>query len=116
MNALRSGYSLSTSSLSTPCNPEHRELIRAAASLLCREVGRAHSLRKIGVSEYDAEEVEVRMRNLARLERIWTKSGTGTTNQSTLAGLSANGASSSGEEKERRYFCEALRDGYVLCQ
>ena len=40
------------------------------------------------------------MRALARLECVWSSS------ESTA----------SGEERERRLFCEALRDGYVLCQ
>jgi hypothetical protein len=116
----RQGLEASTTSLSTHTSVENRELIRAAASLLCRELGRSPThLRKSGVSEVEVEEIEVRMRNLVRLERIWSKSGTGTASQSTLSSsglLGANGVLSSGEEKERKYFCEALRDGYVLCQ
>jgi hypothetical protein len=94
----------SSSSLGTS-NQEHRELIRAAASLLCRELGRsAAQLRRIGFSDQDYEEIEVRMRNLVRLERIWGgPQGTG-----------SNGLA--GEERDRRAFTEALRDGYVLCQ
>jgi hypothetical protein len=102
-------YNASSSSLaSTPAVlPEHRELLRAAASLLCRELGRSSAqLRRNGFSDQDWEEIEVRMRNLVRLERIWGKGG--------LAAASASG--SNGEERERRAFCEALRDGYVLCQ
>lgn len=59
------------------------------------------------------------MRALARLERIWSKNGSSgvcnSTNVSTSA-LSSSGLTASGEERERRLFCEALRDGYVLCQ
>ena len=63
--------------------------------------------------------MEARTRALARLERIWGQSGNGgacsSTNASTAALLSSSGLTS-GEEGERRLFCEALRDGYVLCQ
>jgi hypothetical protein len=50
------------------------------------------------------------MRNLIRLERMWGRSGTGAQGN----GSSVSGAS--GEDRERRAFTEALRDGYVLCQ
>ncbi|TBU27276.1 hypothetical protein BD311DRAFT_696875, partial [Dichomitus squalens] len=64
--------------------------------------------------EYD--EVEARLRALARLERIWTRTGAmGSTTQVNLAGQ-GSGVASGSEEKERRLFAEALRDGYVLCQ
>ncbi|KAH9913912.1 uncharacterized protein B0H18DRAFT_1047052 [Fomitopsis serialis] len=65
------------------------------------------------------EEVEMRMRSLARLERVWGKSGGGMGSSSQLSsagGLSSSGLSASGEERERRLLTEALRDGYVLCQ
>ncbi len=39
----------------------------------------------------------------------------GSTTQVNVVGL-GNGVASGGEEKERRLFAEALRDGYVLCQ
>ena len=65
----------------------------------------------------DWGEVEVRTRALARLERVWSKSGVcSSTNVSTAALASFSGLTASGEERERRLFCEALRDGYVLCQ
>lgn len=65
----------------------------------------------------DWEGVEVRMRSLARLERIWGKSGVQASSSNVnVNGLSSSGLSASGEERERRLFTEALRDGFVLCQ
>ena len=73
----------------------------------------------------ELEEVELRLRALARLERIWGKGGSanvnGVSNTSGGAvtgfgGLSPGGVSSVGEDRERRLFSEALKDGYVLCQ
>ena len=74
---------------------------------------------------FELEEIELRLRALARHERIWGKSGatiaTGVPNTSgsTVTGfgvLGAGGASSMGEDRERRLFSDALKDGYVLCQ
>jgi len=56
-----------------------------------------------GIKDWDA--VEVRMRALVRLERVWGRSA-----------HSSPGTSTSGEERERKIFVDALRDGYVLCQ
>ncbi len=58
------------------------------------------------------------MRALSRLERIWGKSGANgsSSNLSNVGGLSSSGLNASGEERERRLFTEALRDGFVLCQ
>ena len=73
----------------------------------------------------ELEEIELRLRALARLGRIWGKSGSananGVSNTSGspvtgFGGLGAGGASSVGEDRERRLFSEALKDGYVLCQ
>ena len=73
----------------------------------------------------ELEEIELRLRPLARLERIWGKSGSAMSNGipntsgSSVTGFGvfgAGGASSMGEDRERRLFSEALRDGYVLCQ
>lgn len=68
----------------------------------------------------DWGEVEVRTRALARLERLWSKGGSSgacsSTHDSTAALSSSSGLTVHGEERERRLFCEALRDGYVLCQ
>ncbi|KAH8997825.1 Pkinase-domain-containing protein [Lactarius hatsudake] len=106
----------STSSLSPagPSNPLHREAVRAATSVLCKEMLRPGQ--GAGLGSREAEEVECRMRALARLERVWVKSGASTNGSTTqLGGLSLS-ANMAGEERERRMFTEALRDGYVLCQ
>ncbi|KAI0666800.1 Pkinase-domain-containing protein [Trametes maxima] len=111
------GYNASTTSLVSPSNPEHRELIRSAASFLCKEMLKPPSqISKSGLEPKDWEEVEVRLRALARLERIWGRSGvTASSSQVNVAAL-GNGHPTGSEEKERRLFGEALRDGYVLCQ
>jgi hypothetical protein len=73
----------------------------------------------------ELREIELKLRALARLERIWGKSGSAISNGvsntsgSLVTGfgvLGAGGASSMGEDRERRLFSEALKDGYVLCQ
>ncbi|KAF7308778.1 Cell division control protein [Mycena kentingensis (nom. inval.)] len=117
----RSGYStrqlnVSTTSLSGATNPEHRDLIRTATSMLCKEIVKppAHMART-EAGQKDWEEVEVRMRALARLERIWGKSGVGGSSSNLTLGQ-PSGISVGGEERERRLFTEALRDGFVLCQ
>ncbi|KAJ2966491.1 hypothetical protein NUW54_g13792 [Trametes sanguinea] len=111
-------YNASTTSLASPSNPEHRELIRSATSFLCKEMLKPPSqISKSGLEPKDFEEVEVRLRELARLERIWGRSGAiASSSQVNLAGTASNGVASRSEEKERRLFGEALRDGYVLCQ
>jgi hypothetical protein len=88
----------------------HREVVRVATSMLCKEMLRPGQ--SIGLGVRESEEVEVRMRALARLERVWQKSGASTNGSATQVGASA---STAGEERERRLFTEALRDGYVLC-
>ncbi|RPD76435.1 Pkinase-domain-containing protein [Lentinus tigrinus ALCF2SS1-7] len=110
-------YNASSTSLASPANPEHRELIRSATGFLCKEMLKPPSqVNKASLDPKDWEEVEVRLRALARLERIWSRSGVlGSTSQVNVAGL-GNGVASGSEEKERRLFAEALRDGYVLCQ
>ena len=61
--------------------------------------------------------MELRLRSLARLERVWAKSGSGMGSSTQLNSVGGtSGMSAGAEERERRYFCEALRDGYVLCQ
>lgn len=94
----------------SPSNPMHREAVRVATSMLCKEMLRPGQ--SIGLGVRESEEVEVRMRALARLERVWQKSGASTNGSATQVGVSA---STAGEERERRLFTEALRDGYVLC-
>lgn len=62
----------------------------------------------------------MRMRALARLERGWEESGDSTSGSSTQLSASEIGIGASagmaGEERERKVFTQALRDGYVLCQ
>lgn len=73
----------------------------------------------------ELEEIELKLRALARLERIWRKSGgTSAAGVSNTSGgvvtgfgvLGAGSASTAGEDKARRLFSDALKDGYVLCQ
>jgi hypothetical protein len=95
-----------------------REAVRVATAILCREMLRPGQNTGFGIRE--SEEVELRMRALARLERVWGKSGAsanGSVTQlgATESGIINGGASMAGEERERRLFTEALRDGYVLC-
>lgn len=106
-----------TSLATTTATSEHRELVRTASSLLIKEMLKPPSQSGLDVSVY--EEVEVRLRSLARLERVWGKSGSsfmGSTTQLSTAGTGLSGLGAGGEERERRHFGEALRDGYVLCQ
>ncbi|KAJ7224296.1 STE/STE11/cdc15 protein kinase [Mycena pura] len=104
---------VSTTSLSGPSNPEQRDLIRTATSLLCKEIVKPPvHVPRTGLKDW--EEVEVRIRALARLERIWGRSGVGSSSNLNLN--TSSGISVGGEERERRLFTEALRDGFVLCQ
>ncbi|KAF5387299.1 hypothetical protein D9757_005754 [Collybiopsis confluens] len=108
-------FNISAVSVSGPPNPEHRELIRTATTVLCKETIRPpqHMIER---GKKDWEEVEVRMRALVRLERIWGRSSVQASSSNVnVNGMSSSGLSASGEERERRYFTEALRDGFVLC-
>ncbi|KAF7308499.1 hypothetical protein HMN09_00698900 [Mycena chlorophos] len=90
---------------------EHRNAIRAATLMLCNKVAQAPvHLERTGSGRRDWEEVEVRMRALVRLARMWRKTGGGVNPEL------ASSISDGGEERERRLFAEALRDGFVLCQ
>lgn len=110
-------YNASTTSLAAPANPEHRELIRSATAFLCREMLKPPAqIGKSGLEPKDWEEVEVRLRGLARVERIWTRSGAVASSSQVNVSALGNGVASGSEEKERRLFGEALRDGFVLCQ
>ncbi|KAL0953774.1 hypothetical protein HGRIS_004958 [Hohenbuehelia grisea] len=114
-------FNISTTSLNGPSSPEHAEAVRTAAALLCRELARPPVRQPQSDNALkDWKEVEVRMQALARLERILGKSGgSGMASSGSIssgAPLSSTGFSASGEERLRRLFCEALRDGYVLCQ
>ncbi|KAK0467032.1 STE/STE11/cdc15 protein kinase [Desarmillaria tabescens] len=112
-------FNISSASLTSPSDPVSRELIRSATTLLCKEVNKppVHATRT-EVGARDWEEVEIRMRALSRLERIWGKSSANgsSSNLSNVGALSSSGLGASGEERERRLFTEALRDGFVLCQ
>ena len=95
-----------------------REAVRVATAILCKEMLRPGQNTGLGIRE--SEEVELRMRALARLERVWGKSGASANGSATQVGATGSGiiggsASSTGQERERRLFTEALRDGYVLC-
>ena len=91
---------------------EHRELIRTATSMLCREMVRPPPhMSKTEPGMRDWEEVKRRLAALARLERVWGKSGV--INQGSPGG---GILSNSGEERERKLFAEALKDGFILCQ
>ena len=114
------GSTTPVSAASRPSNPMHREALRAATSLLCKEMMRPPQ--STGLSIHESEEVEERLQPLARLERVWGKSGASANGSVTQLGATGSGIiggtaiSMSGEERERRLFTEALRDGYVLCQ
>jgi len=112
-------FNTSAASLSTPSTPEQRELVRTATSLLCKELRKPPP--HLSRSEHAREwaEVEVRLQPLVRLERIWGKSGPlpgACSSQISATGLSSLVVSNAGEERERKLFCETLRDGVVLCQ
>ena len=83
---------------STPSS--YRESIRKASSLLVRELARPPQ----GIKPRDWDDVDNRIRSLVRFEHFWGKRGAG--------GSSTTGGS---EDRERRLFCETVRDGYVLC-
>ncbi|KAF8472971.1 hypothetical protein DFH94DRAFT_636569 [Russula ochroleuca] len=103
-----------------PSDPMHREVVRTATSMLCKEMLQPEKSTGLGLRE--TEEVEARLRALARLERVWVKNTQGISGSPTQPGASVTMkdrdacGSAPGEDRERRLFAEALRDGYVLCQ
>ena len=102
-----------------PSNPIHCEVVRTATSMLCKEMLQPGKGAGLGFRE--TEEVEARLRALARLERVRENtndiSGTATQLSSSAAMEDRDaGVGAPGEGRLRRYFAEALRDGYVLCQ
>lgn len=111
-------FNISTTSLISPSTPEQREVIRAATSLLCKELRKAPAHLARSDAQKEWAEVEVRLQPLIRLERVWGKSGGASASSSQVAvgGVGSVVLSSAGEERERKLFCEALRDGVVLCQ
>ncbi|EIW79378.1 hypothetical protein CONPUDRAFT_127468 [Coniophora puteana RWD-64-598 SS2] len=100
---------------------EQRDLVRRATSAVCREFRKPPAHLAGADTHRDWEEVEVRVQPLMRLERMWGgKNGSGIGGgahgaSSTQVNVVAS-PSSAGEERERKLFCEALRDGIVLCQ
>lgn len=110
-------FNVSSTSLAPTSTPEQREIVRSAIAILCKEMRRPPS--HPGTKEW--EDVDVRMQPLVRLQRIWGRSG-GTPGESStplnnvVAGMGSTGLSAGGEDRERRMFSQALRDGFVLCQ
>ncbi|KAF9563140.1 hypothetical protein CPC08DRAFT_761081 [Agrocybe pediades] len=114
------GSSVAATSTST------REVIRSAITLICREVAPPPPKTDQATAQArDWDEVESRVRGLVRLERTWAPAGraaspglgTLSTARRSSLDIASSGANSSAsaEDRERRLFCEALRDGYVLC-
>jgi hypothetical protein len=103
-----------------PSNPMHCEVVRTATSMLCKEMLQPGKGMGLGLRE--TEEVEARLRALARLERVREEDTNGISETATQLGSSAAmedrdaGVGAPGEGRLRRLFAEALRDGYVLCQ
>jgi len=91
---------------------------------LCKELLSPPENDTTALGVIELEQIELRLRELVKLERIWGKSGANAdavsdTSGSAITGFSglvAGGDSTLGEDRERRLFSEALRDGYVLCQ
>lgn len=111
---------MSSISLISPSTPEQRELIRLAMSVLCKELRKPPPHLSRADRQREWAEVEVRMQPLIRMERVWGKSSriaSASASQVTFTGLSsASVVSNAGEERERKLFCDALRDGVILCQ
>ncbi|KAG2038206.1 hypothetical protein BDR03DRAFT_820134, partial [Suillus americanus] len=102
---------LSPTSWIAPFTPEERDVIRAATSLLCKELqtAPAHLVRSDVQKEW--VEIEVRLRSLIRLERDLGKSAGAGSSQIVMDGDGSIELSSTGEEREGVLFCDALRDG-----
>ena len=113
------GLNMSAASLTSSSTPEQRELIRLATSVLCKELRKPPPHLSLPGREKEWAEVEVHLQPLIRVERIWGKSGaisSASSSQVAVAGVSTTVVSSAGEERERKLFHEALRDGVILCQ
>ncbi|KAI5120381.1 hypothetical protein M0805_006903 [Coniferiporia weirii] len=122
--------------------PAYRDTIRHASALLLRELHgprpRANTASppsspiqatfSAGASSSTQgwtpdvwDECEQRLRLLARAERVRGPYGASSASLASPSNSSVNNlansvSSSSGEERERRMFAEAVKDGYVLCQ
>ncbi|KAH9984899.1 hypothetical protein BJV77DRAFT_965843 [Russula vinacea] len=108
------GSTTSVSAASGPSNPMHREAVRAATSFLCKEFCDRDRVR---VSAYVNQR---RLKCVCGRSLVLSVCG-GKVGPLRMGALPnwANGfrdSQYSGEERERRLFSEALRDGYVLCQ
>lgn len=87
-------------------DPELQTLIQAASRTLIKHLllSKSPDTPMSHSRERQLAEVEARLRSLARLEhRYWRESA------------SPTGPVSAGDDRERRYFVDALRDGYILC-
>jgi hypothetical protein len=101
----------------------HNELVRTATAVLCKEMlpvqppaGRS-TAGFLGLREM--EQVESRLRALARLERVLRENMYGVSVSATQLGAMGDrdaAVVTPGEGRARKLFAEALRDGYVLCQ
>jgi hypothetical protein len=100
--------SRNTSAASITTSSYQRELIRNASSLLIKHLSRPPP----HIKQHEWQDVEIRLRALSRLERIWGRSGGG---GSSTTAIGAGSGFGGGEERERKLFCDAVRDGYVLC-
>lgn len=108
----------STVSIPSPSTPEQRELLRLATSFLCKELRKPPYYLSRPDRQRDWTEVEVRLQPLMRVERMWGKSSAisrTTFNQSMAISLGSTVINNAGEERERKLFHDALRDGVVLC-
>lgn len=101
-------YSRNTSTTSLNASSPYRETIRTASSLLIKHLSRPPPPLK----PHEWYDVEVRLRGLARLERIWGRSGGGGSSTTAVGTPSGFGG---GEDREKRLFHETVRDGYILC-
>uniref|UniRef100_A0A0W0G5T5 Uncharacterized protein n=3 Tax=Moniliophthora roreri TaxID=221103 RepID=A0A0W0G5T5_MONRR len=102
-------YNIMAYTLSSSSNPSNRETIRTATSALCNFLASSR-LQWVGGSG-SWEEVERRINLLADLERCWSIDGSNSPVTPTEVSVRL---SLYEEEKEKRLFGEALRDGYVL--
>lgn len=101
-----------TATSAPPRAPTHRELVRAAISVLCHTLqpGYEKELKPHGVRG-----LKERLEPLIHLRYVWGEgSVTGSTAQ---LGASCTGIDvSAAAEIERKLFAQVLRDGYVLCR
>lgn len=89
-----------------PRDPELQTLIQSASRSLLKHllISKPPDQQMSSSRERHLAEIEARLRSLARLEhRYWRESA------------SPTGPVSAGDDRERRYFIDALRDGYILC-